>query len=202
MKGLRAPHDEWSSITLVDVSGKLLFDTTQPLGAEPFGGAPEHATLQALQTGKPAVSELVSNLVDPNDRTLAIAPPVFEDAPIQYAICVRYRAVALSKVFGGLYVPPRWIMAVFDREGALIASSRNAAARVGQRGPPETIRAAAGPDQFLSGSPPRAASRRLPSRAGSRARVGRRSLGPRRKSIGRRSGTPPQHGAGHGHRRA
>ena len=122
-------------VRLVDGSGKLLFDTIQPSGLEPLAATPEHTTLQAFQTGKPAVSELVRSQADPAEGTLAIALPIFEAAQIQCAICVRYRVAALSKVFDGVYVPARWIMALFDREGTLIASTRNAAQWVGQRGP-------------------------------------------------------------------
>jgi hypothetical protein len=106
-KRLRAAHDDWSSIALVDGSGKLLFDTIQPFGREPLAATPEHAALQALQTGKPAVSELVPGQAHPGEETLAIALPIFEEAQIQYAICVRYRVAALSKVFDGAYVPAR-----------------------------------------------------------------------------------------------
>jgi PAS domain S-box-containing protein len=152
-KTLRAAHDDWSSIALVDVSGKLMFDTSQPLGGEPPAGTLEHAALEALQTGKPAVSELVSNQGDPDEEILAIALPIFEEAQIHYALCVRYRVAALSKVFEGVYVPAQWIMAVFDRQGTLIASSRNAARWVGQRGPPGILRVAAGHDEFLTWEP-------------------------------------------------
>ncbi|HXW30388.1 MAG TPA: ATP-binding protein [Xanthobacteraceae bacterium] len=152
-KALGAAHDDWSSIALVDVSGKLMFDTAQPLGGEPPTGAPEHAMLEALQTGKPAVSELVSDQRDPGEDILAIALPIFEDAQIHYAICVRYRVAALGKVFDGVYLPAPWIMAVFDRQGTLIASSRNAAQWIGQRGPPAILRGAAGYDEFVTWEP-------------------------------------------------
>jgi PAS domain S-box-containing protein len=152
-KSLRATHDDWSSIALVDVAGKLLFDTALPFGGDPPTGTPEHATLLALQTGKPAVSELGSNQADPDEDTLAIALPIFADAQIQYALCVRYRVAALSKLFDDVYVPARWMMAVFDREGTLIANSRNAAPWIGQRGPAEILRVAAGHDEFSTWEP-------------------------------------------------
>jgi PAS domain S-box-containing protein len=152
-KRLRATHDDWSSIALVDVAGKLTFDTALPFGEDPPAGAPEHATLLALQTGKPAVSELSSNQADPDEDTLAIALPIFEEGQIQYALCVRYRVAALGKLFDDVYVPARWMMAVFDREGMLIANSRNAAQWVGQRGPTEILRVAAGHDEFLTWEP-------------------------------------------------
>jgi hypothetical protein len=67
-KRLRAAHEDWSSIALVDGSGKLLFDTIEPSGREPLAATPEHATLQALQTGKPAVSELIRSQADPTEE--------------------------------------------------------------------------------------------------------------------------------------
>jgi PAS domain S-box-containing protein len=152
-KKLQVAHDDWVSIALVDASGKPLFDTAQPFGAELPTGAPDRATLQALQTGKPAVSELVSNPVDPGEETIPIALPVFEEGQIQYAICVRYRVIALIKVFDDVHVPPQWTMAVFDREGTLLASSRNAGELIGQRGPPEMVRTATGQDAFLTWEP-------------------------------------------------
>lgn len=122
---LQTEHKNWTKAALIDLSGRMIFDTTLPFGAsDPIGG-PRSLALQALQTTRPEVSPTL--IKEAGEETLIIALPISlaidDQEPARYALCVSYRVSSLNRAFGSAPVPPQWMVAVIDASGAVLARS-------------------------------------------------------------------------------
>jgi PAS domain S-box-containing protein len=129
---IQSERESWAAVVLVDALGTTIFDTTLPFG-DPVPNRVTPPVREALQTGKPAVSTTLMKDARTGEEILPIAVPIFQDGQIRFAICVKYRASALSKVFGERPIPRRLMVAVFDREGMLLAHPAGTTQRIGER---------------------------------------------------------------------
>jgi len=145
---IQAEHKNWIAAALIELPGRTIFDTTLPFGAPLTAGDLGPLALEASQTGRPAISPTLLNDTGAGEETLAIALPISlstdREEPSHYAVCVRYRAVALSKAFGAVGVPPQWRVDVLDAAGTLMAHSGMPGSVIGQKATPGLVRLAAG----------------------------------------------------------
>jgi PAS domain S-box-containing protein len=146
----QAEHKNWVSTALIELPGRMIFNTTLPFGARTMAGDLGPLALEASQTGRPAISQTLAKDSGIGDETLAIALPISlsidHEEPNRYAICVRYRAVALSKAFGAVGVPPHWTVDLIDAAGTLIARSGMPGTVNGEKATPGLVRLASGED--------------------------------------------------------
>jgi PAS domain S-box-containing protein len=144
----QAEHKDWVSTALIELPGRMIFDTTLPFGARTMAGDLGPLALQASQTGRPAISQTLAKDRAAGEETLAIALPsslsIDHEEPNRYAICVRYRAVALNKAFGAVGVPPQWRVDLIDAAGMVIARSGMPGAVVGEKATPGLVQLAPG----------------------------------------------------------
>jgi PAS domain S-box-containing protein len=145
---IQAEHKDWVATALIELPDRMIFDTSLPFGAELTVGDLRPLALKASQTGKPAISQTVAKDTRAGEETLAIAWPISlsidHEEPNRYAICIRYRAGGLSKVFGAVAVPPQWTVDLIDAAGTLIARSGVAGGFIAEEATPGLIRRAAG----------------------------------------------------------
>jgi len=145
---VQAENKNWVATALIELPGRMIFDTTLPFGAEPAAGDLKPLAIEASQTGRPAISPTLAKDIRAGEETLAIAWPISlsidHEEPNHYAIGIRYRAVALSNVFGAVAVPPQWTVDLIDAAGTLIARSGAAGGFTGEQATPEPVRRAAG----------------------------------------------------------
>jgi PAS domain S-box-containing protein len=140
---IQSEREGWAAVALVDSLGATIFDTTLPFG-DPVPNAVSPPVREALQSGKPAVSTTLMKDARTGEEILPIAVPIFQDGQIRFAICVKYRATALSKVFGERPIPRRLMVAIFDRDGMLIAHPPGTEQRIGERVSPDLLRVVSG----------------------------------------------------------
>jgi PAS domain S-box-containing protein len=143
---VQAENKDWIATALIELPGRMIFDTTLPFGAEPAASDLRPLAIEASQTGKPAIS--LAKDIRAGEQALAIAWPISwsidHEEPNHYAICIRYRAVALRKVFGAIAVPPQWTVELIDAAGTVIARSGAAGGFIGEKATPELFSHAAG----------------------------------------------------------
>ena len=144
----QAEHKDWVSTALIELPSRMIFDTTLPFGARTMAGDLGPLARETSQTGRPAISRTQAKDSAAGEETLAIALPISlsvdHEEPNRYAICVRYRAVALSKAFGAVDVPPQWTVDLIDAAGTVIARSGMPGAVIGEKATPSLARLAPG----------------------------------------------------------
>jgi PAS domain S-box-containing protein len=145
---VQAEHKNWVATALIELPGRIVFNTSLPFGAQSMAGDLGPLALEAAQTGRPAISQTLIKDSTAGEETLAIALPISQtidhEEPNHYAICVRYRAIALSKAFGAVGVPPQWAVDLIDAAGTVIARSGTSGAVIGDKVTPGVVLLAAG----------------------------------------------------------
>ena len=144
---VQAEHKNWIAAALIELPGKTIFDTALPFGAQLTAGDLGPLALEASQTGRPAISPTLRKDTGAGEETVAVALPISlssdREEPSHYAVCVRYRAVALSKAFGAVGVPPQWSVDLLDAVGTVMAHSGIAGSVIGQKATPGFVQLAA-----------------------------------------------------------
>jgi PAS domain S-box-containing protein len=143
---VQAEDQNWTATALIELPSTVIFDTTLPFGAPMTEVDLGPLALEASQTSRPAISPTLVKDARVGEQTLAIALPIALDReePSRYAVCVRYRAVALSKALGVVGVPPRWTVDLLDAAGTVMARSGMPGSVIGEKATPGLIRIAAG----------------------------------------------------------
>lgn len=127
-----AQHPEFRAITLVDASEHILFLTTLPYGGQTI--ATNHAELveQALETGRPNASGPFLTGVSPH-KLLAVTVPIQHAEERHFALRMILSSNSVSDLLTQDGLDPAWLAGVVDREGTVLARSRDAETYVGRR---------------------------------------------------------------------
>jgi PAS domain S-box-containing protein len=145
---IQAEHKNWIATAVIELPGRTIFDTTVPFGAPLTAGDLGPLALEASQTGRPAISPTLLKDTAAGEEALAIALPLTlptdREEPSHYAVCVRYRAGALSRAFGAVSVPPHWTVELLDATGTVMARSGMTGRVIGEKATPGLVRLAAG----------------------------------------------------------
>jgi PAS domain S-box-containing protein len=143
----QAEHKDWVATALIEPPGRMIFDTALPFDAPLTAGDLGPLALEAWQTGRSAISQTLAKDTRTGEETLAIALPITlaidHEETNHYAICIRYRAAALSKAFGFVEIPPQWTVDVIDAAGVVIVRSGGPGGTIGEKATPGLVRLAA-----------------------------------------------------------
>lgn len=154
-------------VVLSDRQNRQLVNTRAPPGAPlPAGKIPD-TTWAALAEGQPVVSNLVVG-------TMVQRPVVAIDKPVLvrgevFALSYIQEPAALGSIFRGQRVPEAWVASILDRDGVLVARSRDHERLVGARATDDMLAAVARRDEgvtlthTLDGTPTVSAWSRAPS---------------------------------------
>lgn len=146
---LRAFHDEASravrsgvvsNYMLTDPEGRQLVNTLVPFGqALPSSGHPAQRPSVPVQP----TAMLTDLYVGPVTRepTTAMGVPVEVDGEVRYRLNMGLTWQSLSAMLARQPLPDEWLVAVLDRQGVIVARSRDAARFVGMPAVPELVRA-------------------------------------------------------------
>ena len=146
---LRAFHDEASravrsgvvsNYMLTDAEGRQLVNTLVPFGqALPSSGHPAQRPSAPVQP----TAMLTDLYVGPVTRepTTAMGVPVEVDGEVRYRLNMGLTWQSLSAMLARQPLPAEWLVAVLDRQGVIVARSRDAARFVGMPAVPELVRA-------------------------------------------------------------
>ena len=134
---LRAP------ILLEDATtGRQLMNTRRPFGAELPDSEPSSIFAAVVASKQPVVSDLVFGLVAQR-QLVVVAVPVVLGGEVRSVLMLSIEPKRLVAVMDDQQLPSHWITAVSDRQGTIIARSRDLDAFVGH--PSGKFEASAGP---------------------------------------------------------
>lgn len=135
-KRVAATHPDWLTINLSDPSGRQLFNLNRPFGdVLPSIGHLEDVR-RTLATEEPAVSNLFSGLVL-KVPTVGFTVPVKRNGLLRYVLGARLDVRGLSALLSQGKLPPTWTAEIIDRNGVIIARTRDIETLLGRRGSPE-----------------------------------------------------------------
>ena len=112
-----------TSIVLHDTTGQQLLSTNRPFG-EPLPRATNtemHDRVVAM--GQPQISDLIMGAVL-RRPILVIGVPVFRDGQVAYVLAMGLGPEVLSSLLKEQHLPPDWTAGIFDRNGIIMARSR------------------------------------------------------------------------------
>jgi PAS domain S-box-containing protein len=112
-----------SHVILADTQMRMLFNTRAPFGATlPAlpGSKGRAAAPAALETGKPAVGDLVAGPVA-NESLVAIAVPGLHEGKLDFLILALFEPRAFLNRLEKVELPPGWSLSLLDGTSAVIA---------------------------------------------------------------------------------
>ncbi len=110
------------AVTLADDAGNLLFVTSLPYGDKTFKARYPHLVHEVLDTGRPNVSGPFTVPIAEGHR-IAISVPVVRGDRIKHVLRMILSTDSISEIIRRQHLPDRWLAAIADREGILIARS-------------------------------------------------------------------------------
>jgi signal transduction histidine kinase/CheY-like chemotaxis protein len=122
-----------TTVLLIDPEGRQLLNTRAPLGAAlPARRASNLAELMRRHgSDKALISDLFLDPVD-HERRFSIQVPVRIGAQLRYFLVMRTDAGSMQRLFESQHFPREWIATIIDRNGVLVARSRDPGQWVGQ----------------------------------------------------------------------
>ncbi len=127
-----AQHPQFRAITLVDASDQVLFLTSLPYGDQSVVTNYTELIQQALTTGKPNASGPFVTKIYPH-KLIAITVPIPHGEQRHFALRMILLSTSISDLLTQDSLDPAWLAGVVDREGTVLARSRDADTFVGRR---------------------------------------------------------------------
>jgi two-component sensor histidine kinase len=123
-----------SYIILTDRSMRQVINTYVPYdAAPPLTGDPD-TVRRMLESKKPVVSDLFVSLVTKRP-VFNVSIPVFQNGDVRYILSLGQLADELQPILQAQLLGPDWVTAILDRQGAILARSRDHARLVGSTPP-------------------------------------------------------------------
>jgi hypothetical protein len=131
----------FANIVLIDASQTQLVNTLRRYGESlPAGGNPPELQ-RIFQTGEQVVTDLFFGPVV-RRHYIAIGVPVQREEKVRYSLNAGIDPRRLSELLSQQRLPPGWIAGILDRQGTIVARTREPERFVGQKGSPELVQRA------------------------------------------------------------
>ena len=141
----------WRAILLADPGGTIQLISTQPLAATPRRSlADRDYFTELLATRKPVFSELIVDRSPQAVPTIMMVLPVIRQGELRYVLGASLDLNALSGFTAAHTLPADWTATLLDKNGTVLARSRDPEAWFGRRAGP-AVRGAASPASFRAG---------------------------------------------------
>lgn len=125
-------NDVWYVVALTDARGQILLSSARPFGTPlPWIGDRDYIR-QAMQTSRPAVSDLITGRTT-GSPNISVAVPVMANGKLRYVLFAGISPQALDRIVAAQKVPADWISGIADRNQVLIARSRESEKFVGRQ---------------------------------------------------------------------
>ncbi|OWW22692.1 ATP-binding protein [Noviherbaspirillum denitrificans] len=128
-----------TNFVLSDVTGQQVMNTLKEFGEPlPRHGNPSILN-KVLATGKPVVSDLFLGAVT-GRYVMSIDVPVFINGKVEYVLSIGIHPKEFDAILHTQSLPPKWVAAIFDTTGTIVARTHSPEQFVGQKGTTEYIR--------------------------------------------------------------
>jgi PAS domain S-box-containing protein len=127
----------WRAVILTDGTGTVRLVSSQPLGASPGpSNADREYFKELVATRKPVFSGLIVDRLAQPTPVIAMVVPVIRDGVLRYALGASLDLNALGRFMAAHTLPPDWTATVLDRNGTVLARTRDAETWFGRRASP------------------------------------------------------------------
>lgn len=138
-----AMHPLWLTVELDDRAGEQVLNLLRPLGASLGPTADRDTFDEVLRDRAPVIGGIGPVGPVSGKRLVALRVPVTRGGALRNVLTVALRPDAVGDILRDAGIPPGWIGAVVDRDGRLVARSRDEATTVGLPASPDVRRAIA-----------------------------------------------------------
>ncbi len=136
----------WRAVLLTDANGAVQLVSTQPLGAPARRPITDREYFRELvATRKPVFSELVLDRSPQAVPTIMMMVPVLRQGELRYALGASLDLNALSGFQAAHTLPADWTATILDKNGTVLARSREPEAWFGRAASPALRRGAGAP---------------------------------------------------------
>jgi signal transduction histidine kinase/ActR/RegA family two-component response regulator len=125
----------WLSIALFAPAGEQLLNVLQPFGTPLPTGTDRAYFQQVVRTRQPAVSGLLVGRVAARPHVVVVVP-VFRKNALVYVLLASLRLDSIGEVLARQRLDRDWIGAIVDRDGVILARTRDGDRFVGERATP------------------------------------------------------------------
>jgi PAS domain S-box-containing protein len=127
-------QNNWRAINLLDPSGRLLFNIAKPPGMSRPGTVEAESLNQALQTGRPAISNLM--VTASGGAIVNVHVPVWREDKVKYVVSVEIEPQVFKEILTRQKFSPDWLATIYDRKKTVVADTRDQERFVGKSGGP------------------------------------------------------------------
>ncbi|HEY7039869.1 MAG TPA: PAS domain S-box protein [Methylomirabilota bacterium] len=149
----REAYRRWLTVALVDTSGRQALNLLHPLGSPLPSLAALEAFQRTLQTGEPQVSDLV---VDPTTarRVILVTLPLLRDRAVRRVLIAFLTPDSLASTLAAAQIAGGHVATIVDRNGIVVATTRDQDQRVGKPAPTLAARAREHDEEVFAGATP------------------------------------------------
>src|SRR6516165_6316973 len=133
-----------TAIVLLDTKGQQLLSTNRPFGAPLPQVTNTEMSERVVATGKPHVSDLVMGALL-HRPIVGVGVPVFGNGKVVHVLIMGLGSEILSKLLRQPDLSPDWVVAIFDRNGMIVARNRELDRFLGKPAAPIIRQAITGP---------------------------------------------------------
>jgi PAS domain S-box-containing protein len=127
----------WRAVLLADASGAIELVSTQPFGAAPRRSVDDREYFKELVAArKPVFSELLVDRSPQAVTTIMMVVPVIRHGDLRYVLGASLDLNALSGFMAAQTLPPDWTATILDKNGTVLARSRDPEAWFGRPASP------------------------------------------------------------------
>lgn len=116
---------DWLTIILSDTKGQQIANLLRPLGT-PLPSVPDKESHdRVIRTQQPVIVGQPNKLGPVTQQPVfGIRVPVIRDGQVRYVLSAGFKLQAMQAVLNDLQLPPGWVGAIFDRDGAVMVCVR------------------------------------------------------------------------------
>ena len=149
----REAYRRWLTVALVDASGRQALNLMHPLGSALPSLAALEVFQRTLQTREPQVSDLV---VDPTTarRVIAVTLPLLRDGAVRRMLVAFLTPDSFASTLAATQIAGGHVATIVDRNGLVVATTRDQAQWVGKPAAGLAARARAHAEEVFAGPTP------------------------------------------------
>lgn len=126
--------ENWDSVSVIDLEGKQLFNTSVPFGSPLKSQKDEEFFKQVIKSKQPVISNFRSDEL-PDSKVITVAIPVLKYGDINRILTASVSLKSLSLLLKQQGIPSEWNATLIDSNFIILARSNNPDKYIGQPAP-------------------------------------------------------------------
>jgi PAS domain S-box-containing protein len=134
----RQTHPEWISVVLIDATGRPLLNLLEPLGTP----LPSLASIEVFERTRRSLRPETSNLFfGPTSRRwlISVNVPLLRAGALRYVLTATITPDRFTSLLAAAQIPPDSVGTIIDRDGLVVARTRDQERRLGKPADPAYV---------------------------------------------------------------